>query len=365
METNLLVRASFVTNKFLAIDGSYNGLFAPTNHEGQTWVAATNSGFLSLTLTDRGRFSGRLILGSATYSFTGGSDLAGQAQVVITPANQSPLVVVLSFDLDGVGGNDGVVGTVSRDGWVATLRAVPAAAARSLAGKYTFLIPGGPAVPAATEPAGVGAATATLTPAGVLTVSGALGDGTALNSAIPVSEGGEWPLFKSLHGGRGLVWGWVQFSTHSPQMAASNVHWIKPAGVPLNALYTNGFAITRSLVGARYLTPPAGSNAVTWPTTNGIVFLDGGNLSQSQTNQVGVARNRITVLAANPSQLGLNVAPGNGAFSGSFRHPATGRITPLKGVVLQLPSPDGSAGGWFKGTNESGSLRLEYLAPAP
>ena len=50
-------------------------------------------------------------------------------------------------------------------------------------------------------------------------------------------------------------------------------------------------------------------------------------------------------------------------ITGTFPHPDTGRSTKLKGVLLQLPSPTGLGGGWFRGANESGYLRLEYAPP--
>lgn len=368
METNLAICASFITNKFLSITGSYNGLFAPTNDLGEAVVALTNAGFVTLKLTGQGRFSGQLLLAGGRHPFSGAANLDGTARVVITPKNQTVITLDLVFDLDEDGLNEGVSGTISRDGWVAAVQAVAAAARETvaaLAGNYTFLIPGAPAEQADQEPAGDGAATAKLAANADFSMVGALGDGTAFSGAVPVSGRGEAPIFQKLYGGKGLLWGWTQFITNAPHLSASNLVWIKNSGILRPPIYTNGFAVTGVLNGARYVAPSAGSNAVDWPTTNGVVLLDGGNCTATSSNQVSLVNNKIKFLDGNTNRIKLTLTPRSGVITGTFRHPVTGRDSSIKGVLLQLPSPDGIGGGWFRGTTESGYLRLEQAPTVP
>src|SRR5262249_55290200 len=56
MRSNLMLQAHFVTNRFLALKGDYNGLFYDTNQ-----VQQDTSGSFTLKLTDHGGFSAKLL----------------------------------------------------------------------------------------------------------------------------------------------------------------------------------------------------------------------------------------------------------------------------------------------------------------
>ena len=58
MQSNLVLTANFVTNLFLAVQGAYHGLFAPTG----SMRGETNSGSFVLNLLSTGTFTGDLFL---------------------------------------------------------------------------------------------------------------------------------------------------------------------------------------------------------------------------------------------------------------------------------------------------------------
>src|SRR6185369_1797629 len=116
MQPNLALIAQFVPNPFIPLQGTYNGLFYQTNG-----VLHGSSGFFKLSLTNRGTFSGMLILAGTTVSFNGRFDVSGRAQQQVPRLGQSPLLLDLRLDL--AGGTDQIHGTVSDGTWMAELLA--------------------------------------------------------------------------------------------------------------------------------------------------------------------------------------------------------------------------------------------------
>jgi hypothetical protein len=86
--------------------------------------------------------------------------------------------------------------------------------------------------------------------------------------------------------------------------------------------------------------------------TNGVLVLNGGNLSQAFTNDVVLsANNRVT--NASPNTLSLSIVPSTGLFKGSFLDPGTGRTLKFGGALLQKTA---NGSGYFLGTNLSGHV---------
>ena len=74
MHSNLVLQANFVTTPFLPVKGTFTGLFRETNV-----VHHESSGAFTLTLNDRGSYTGKLLLAGKSYSFSGRFDLDGRA----------------------------------------------------------------------------------------------------------------------------------------------------------------------------------------------------------------------------------------------------------------------------------------------
>src|SRR5262249_16399318 len=91
--------------------------------------------------------------------------------------------------------------------------------------------------------------------------------------------------------------------------------------------------------------------------TNGVMILNGGNLSDPVTNSVALSTNNlINVDPVATNKLALKISVSSGKVSGSFLHPQTGLLKPIKGAVLQQQN---TAQGFFLGTNQSGRILLE------
>jgi hypothetical protein len=344
MQPDLMLQANFVENPFYPAQGAYAGLFYPTNSP----VALTNSGGVSLLLTETGAFTGQLQFPGGAVPFAGRFGLDRSAAVTVSLPGSPALG--LQLELLGTGQ---IRGTLQGGGWDAELNSLRAATnLPALKGRYTLVVPG--SVEAA-EPAGDGGLTLRVTRAGVATIGGWLGDGTLVQRTTSVSEDGWVPVFTPLYSGRGEFFGWQKLST-DPALTTNEVFWLK-APRPAAKFYPLGFSIRQNAVLGRYVPPVGGTNALDW--TQGQADLGGGNLTNTVAQNLTVVSNRVTVTKPNPLKLNLTLAPADGSLAGTIRNPATGQTNAIRGVLLQ---PAGLGAGSFLGTNESGYIRL---SPTP
>src|SRR4029077_19306347 len=110
-------------------------------------VTPTNSGFIALTVTSRGAFSGFVQLGVKRTGISGHFDIDGKAQVTGLRRNLNPLTINLELSSSEFAS---VINGIVTDGiWNAGLIAFRTAFnAKSnpalMAGRYTLVIPGQP-----------------------------------------------------------------------------------------------------------------------------------------------------------------------------------------------------------------------------
>lgn len=115
MKSHLVLTANFVPNPFAPLKGTYTGLIFETNN-----VRATNSGFIKLKVTSRGKFSGKLTLDGRNLRLHGALDYLGNAEIPLLRRPISPVLVTLNLDLSGA---NGISGEVTDGNWVSVLAA--------------------------------------------------------------------------------------------------------------------------------------------------------------------------------------------------------------------------------------------------
>jgi hypothetical protein len=335
MVSNLCLRAQFIPNPFVPLKGTYNGLVYDTNA-----VAPQNSGYITLTTTEKGAFSGRLILGGVTKSLSGRFDVSKRAQMMISRNGLTPLQVQL-----GIPGSDCLTGTVTDGNWTAHILANRAVfsltGACPYAGKYTVALPA--------EGMGCGFGTIAVDQKGIVKFSGALPDGTAIALTTAVSASGEWPFYVGLSGGQTSAGSWMNFTNTSEADLVGDFYWFK-AAVPTAKYYPLGLTNATVAIGNRYITAP-GSQVLNW--TNGEIAFSGGNLSQTLTNHVFLT-NGSKVLNTSSNKLVMTISSA-GLFKGSVYAPQTRRTYPFQGVLLQKLN---AGYGYCLGTNKSGMVEL-------
>jgi hypothetical protein len=340
-----------LSNALVAAAGSYNGLFYESYG-----VKTASSGYVTATTTGRGAYSGKLLLGGRTYSFSGVFDPTGWGTSTITRKGLTSLTVCLQLNLSG---GDQIRGCVTDGNWLADLLADRLVFSKSThptaaAGQYTLSIPG--VAGAAASPAGDGVGTVSVDAGGNLQWSGTLADGTKVSQKSAVSKQGYWPLHASLYSGGGSVLGWMQFTNTPGADLTGPLVWINPGG-PAVKYYPAGFKVEVQATGSLYTPPAAGAQALGLAAAGGISF-SGGNLGQSFTNAIRFdANSKVTNLSSN--KLSLTLTTASGLFKGSVVDPAGGKTLSFQGVLLQKAS---IGPGFFLGTNQSGQI---HLGPMP
>jgi len=248
MESSLVLQANFVTNPFIAVKGTYNGLFTATNGV----VTEQTAGMLKgLTIGVKGIYTGALLINGTSHAFNGMFDLAGQATNKISraPSQGGPLLLQLSL-LTSTNSSPQVTGMIygTNNGvpWVATNLLADLATNTLPSAEFTMLLPPDTnSMPPTDSPGGYSYAlitnySATVKNPGAATtrITGALADGTAFNQTVPASEDGYVPVYANLYSGKGLLLGWINLNLTNTN-AVTDLTWIHPTRG--TGLYPNGF----------------------------------------------------------------------------------------------------------------------------
>ncbi len=347
MQTGFVLAANFVIHPYIAVAGSYNGLF----HEAET-NRHESSGFLSLNVTALGAYSGRLTLGGTRHSLSGQFSNDGFATNTIPRTENTTLTVALQIALTG--GSDQILGSITDGDWASDLRCdratFSAANPAPQAGRYTVIIPGNDSN-AAEQPGGAGFGTVNVNAAGKVKLSATLADGTRLSQSAPLAKDGNWPLHVPLHGGRGSVISWVGFAEADESDFTGLFSWFKPA-IAGARCYPAGFGVDLSLSGSRYHAPTNNTDPIL-NFTEGQIQFSAGNLATAFENTLRLTNNAIVNLGTN--RLSVSISRGNGLFSGRVTQPGTNTSLSFRGALHQ-----GLNQGWghFLGTDQSGQVRL-------
>ena len=342
MQSNLVLTASFVSNFFPAAAGTYNGLFFPAGV-----VAVETSGMLyNLVLWNSGACSGSLLTAGNAYRFATNFDVSGHA---VFSAGQ------LQVDLTLDRATPQITGTVSSSQWTANLIADLASNTLPSA-EYTILFSPSINVPAMSPP-GDGYALATNF-SGMVTLSGALADGTSFSQRVPASKAGDLPVYASLYTNAantnaGLLLGWINLTNLQAAAPANALAWIKKSSRS-PALYTNGFTNILSVQGALWTNPPARTSAISM--TNGQLVISNTGLFLDFTNIV-VSNNTLTNLGILPTNSVTGfINPKTGFLNLTFGHGNGLATNSAFGAILQNTT---NAGGFFLTSTNAGFLQLQ------
>jgi hypothetical protein len=193
---------------------------------------------------------------------------------------------------------------------------------------------------------------------GMVTLSGALADGTHFNQTVAVAQSGDLPVYANLYNHAGLLLGWINLANGSP---AGDLAWIRPSSAT-SPPHPNGFTNNVQALSSPWTNPPPGVAAIEMP--NGQLNISGANQLPPQLSfnvQVNT-RNALVKIAETspPNSLTGSINPKNGLLTMSFGND-TGRATTVcLGAVLQNTS---TAGGFFVGKTNAGSMTLAPGSP--
>ncbi len=353
MSPGLVINANFVTNPFIPITGTYNGLYYETNQ-----VKLTSAGMFTFTLASNGVFSGKLLSTNTTsLAISGQFDASGNALLSVPRTKQSNLVVNIQLDITNY--SDIVSGSLTDPGWSAVMdgdRAVTNATAAGVSGSYTIDIPG---VAGTNGPGGDSFATVVVKTNGTVTMTASLADGVTtapISESTGIAKSGRWPFFASLYSGKGFMIGWNNLTNQGyPTVGDGGINWIKATNSPVSKFYPAGFTNDTETAGSIFFV----TNKTRFMDVgdSAIVVLSGGNLPAPITNEFTWDTNNVTKLLTNnypgTDKITLTITPAAGQFSGTFMHPTTKASVKISGALFQQQN---IGAGFFPGTNQTGKV---------
>jgi hypothetical protein len=313
MSNNMVLTAHFATNLFPAVAGTYTGLFLDPSD-----ATPTNSGFITLTTTATGIFTGDLKFPSRTYSINYIFPYTGFIDLPSVGLDSNLLQLVLSLDLTN--GSDTITGYVADQTaagsyvWASSLvlyRAVTNLSGSNapVAGKYAALLQ--PANDTNSSTAS-GYAAISLAANGALTWAGTLPDNTAVSESAKMSRNGIWPVYDapSSYKGKGMIIGW---QTNTPSGACDGqLFWSKP-GTGLTAnLTSTGAAFAAPVTNTQYQIVVAGGTSHSLMVSPARQFVPAPPISSISLLPTGVLSGFI------------ELSDGKRAFKGAFISPSSG-----------------------------------------
>src|ERR1044071_1065309 len=306
------------------VKGTYTGLLADPG----SGPALQSAGSFSVTVSTKGRFSGRIQMGSARYAMSGQLDYNGAAAFSVPHRNftgQAQIDPNYSDHITGfvTGGNF----TSQMDGDRAVFNTTINPAEE--AGRYTVVMPSGN--DPSSSPGGASYGFVTVDRLGHIRLSASLADNTKVSQAATLSKDGRWPLYAPLYANHGFVFGWIVFANTTADDLNGQLTWLRPT-VSTAKVYPQGFSYLTSFSGSQYVRPLAGQRALNLP--DALVAFNGGDFNYSFADEINIAsNNRVTNLGNN--KLSLSFSPSSGLFHGAVLPPDGGRITSYSGVVFQ------------------------------
>jgi hypothetical protein len=338
--TSVVAALTLTANPFVA--GTFYGLFTETNAQFES------SGYLTLTLSSLGKFTGRIFNAGGSYSFSGMFDINGYFSGPVSRSGAQPLALEMNLGLTN--GSQRVAGQVSGGSWTAPLLAERAMYSGSNPcperGEYTLLF--GNANSGNISPGGDGYGTVSVGLNGLVSLQGVLSDNTGTAAApAGLSPSGQWPLYIPLYGQLGSLVGWINFRPTASNSFAGTATWFRTGSAAgftnllsvAGSTFTNG-ASKSPVLGATSFSAVLSGGGLTTALTNAVILENSGRLEPSGTGIPGLA---------------LSINPSTGVVAGSFKDPATSRAAAIKGVVWQQQT---NAGGFFLSTGAAGNFLL-------
>jgi uncharacterized repeat protein (TIGR02543 family) len=279
---SMVLQANFVTNPFLTVNGTFNGLFSPTNG-----VTEETSGMLKgLKITGKGTYTGTLLINGGSHPINGSFGLDGQATNEIKRSSAQGGLLTIMMSLNGLPPAQ-ITGTVQGTDWQSGLLA-DEATNRLASAEYTaLLLPDTNNAPPFLSPGGAGYLLITnydgsaRNPASASArLTGALADGTIIGETVPVSQEGYVPIYTSLYGGKGLFMGWINLELTNTERVG--LTWISPKREAGLLSYRAGF--TNTLSSNQILLSPWTNSPASFTALSNLSFLSPTSGANTSTN---------------------------------------------------------------------------------
>ncbi len=318
--------------------GKYDGLVFP-----QAGGPRGSLARITLSLSAPGVYYGRLSPLGASYPIRGKFDANGFSFI---SGKRGTNMLTLSMRLLVDEDSQAIIATYSdghfvSEGGLFRVQKYSSTNPAPAAGQYTFLVQPSADTNAPSADA-YGFGSVVVDAFGKIKMTGALADGAPIKQTTSMTKANRWALYAPAYSGRGGLVGFGQFLSNG--VINNVIRWSSP-DFPGN---TN-LLLTWS---ASPYVPPAQARLFNW--TNGVVTLSGDDLAAPIAVDIVLNEEGSFTPSSNPVNLQLTIPDASGFFTGSFTHPVTQALTPLRGAVLQ--SSNIAAGFFGAGVNNGAVL---------
>ncbi len=333
-----------VQDPFIALHGSFSQLIAGT----------AGTGLVSGTLTSGGLLTAKLQIGGKTYALKG--PLTDGAEFGIYQSGMGSLDSKFAL----VNNVPQLSGTLSNYPNTYSIAATPlsatAVAANVPVGSYTLrLLPDGDP----THPRGFGWAHLKLSATGAVTITGKLGDGTALSTGGALRGDATVPLFTSLYANPlGNLAGVLTYADLLQSDFTGTLAWTKPAQTVPGKIYPAGFTATATVSGSLFVPPKTGARSFIYTSVTpalAIVKISDPAVAEIDATKIVSAADLCTVSGSNPNSVLVTLNRKTGDFTGSYVPTGGAKrlFTGVQDVKANL------AAGVFTTTDASGAVLFE------
>lgn len=356
-DADLVVRALTIASPFVPPPGGSNRIHLVINDDLKDGAESRYKAHLIGTLTPAGSFTGKVFIGGQNLAVT--AAILTQNSAIFTVGGkkqeslavpggtlrlhpsefaESPFKAVLTPEE-----NSAVPDLTGHAHWGAhsTTRPLPQGLQTQADGGGMLSVSLAPPVGAGTAAiSGYGYASINLTKTGIVTLTGALADGTAITMSSDLLEDFEAPLFVQLPtpGASattkdGLLIGRLRFNptaaiVNPPQPAnlTAALRWFRPAAAsPKVLLFPQSWPLGADLTatGAKYdsrLAYNVGLDLATAPTNtpNASLRFSGGGYAIKLINTFNLMKTAVSKIPSSDSSYTLTISPATGLFSGTF-----------------------------------------------
>lgn len=351
--------------------GTFDGLLRDAG-DGTTLVGSLGSLVVTRAVAGSGMggsVTGKVIMNGKSATITGKFTLGGGLAASLPQPDGSTVVLNLQLMRTTTRSGDVLRGTITWNGTTANADAPRAPyslanpAPPSVVGTYTMVLPSQPGWGIA-EPGGDGWATVKVSTAGVVTISGKVGDGVALTETAYVSLENEACLYTDLYSStpvRGRLGGKIVFrNVDGVSDFDGLMQWRKFAD-SREASYKAGFAKEVWAIGSRYYAPASGVRVLTQLADqeyNATLNL----MDESLVNDNGQVSKAVSWLTTNVIKyygvetLSTTVTASTGAFTGSYVDSLLALNVKFTGIAFQK---QGIAAGLALFPTTAGAVRIQ------
>lgn len=342
-----------ITEDGFSLTGIFSGAIDPSSITG-----GNLGGWLIVTTTAGGSFTGTLQLGALKYPIKGAFDSQTGVAPGILITRKSPLPnLTLNLGLVMSGSNRGqVAGTlvegvippvpvqINREVWSTTNLA--GLYGGTVSARYNIAMDVEVAHQASnTYPQGFGYAALTVMKNGTTTLAGVMQDGATITLSKVLWPDGTLPVFIPLYSNLGVLNGSLlidvgaDYATTDNSIAGS-MFWKRPASTKVgDRFYPGGFETNVDAGGGAYTPPATGYRVLNLGngaahTTEYLRLDDGSLLPGLQTAITIATANKVTAFTPNDHTYSLTFTPTTGVFTGKFTMPSPTRSTSFNGLIV-------------------------------